>query len=386
MVNLLGGVLLGLVGFLGVALAGKYTGAFDLFAMLWKFVQTLIDFFMQNIPKPMKVLLFISVFLLMGGVLYSWSFGLPYVCDNNDNVWKGETIIDGAKVKLFELFATDSISSDGGNYSFKTDIYEISSSGSPLWIDDMWRATSGTILRVMTDLDDTGGVKDSGIIDKKVKLYFCRNDGDNVGGHGCVLRAKGVEGACFNEEDVVGDIVYEYVSPKIPTDKGTFILKLDQHSGWLLRPGSPELTQCVDESPEYEELYGAPTPVSIRYFGYSARQFSSGGVNESDVEASTEYTIFLYNVVFNEYLNFDENSDIPVGAYALQSDVKRDRFTLESEEGKGSANGDLMWHECVDGDLHLVVAGLDVFDRTTVLMLFFIGVLFSAWTFIKRVQ
>ncbi len=367
MVSWLGGAILGLAGFIGIAVLAKYTGLFDLFGMLWSFVRVLIDFFVHNIPKPIKIILFLLVFVLMGSFIYSWSFGLQYVCDTNDNVFKGETIFDGAKVKLFEMFATESVSEGGTNYSFK--VVMETDDGHPAYLNAHEVSEEGKILTVLVDKDDGGDIDSNRILEKNVKLYFCRNEEND----GCELRVK--DGSrCEDGEDVVGNIEYKYEEPNIPSEKGTFTLTLNDH--WRIFTG-PELETC-QPSEEHEEVYGSPYDLNVEYYGWKANAFTTAG--EYNRNETSKYVVKVYNSVFKQFLNYEEGGEnLPADSYLAQQNVKVQQFSKVERTGD-----ELMWNECKNGDLHLIVAGIDMFDKNMVFMMFLVGILLMVYFKVKH--
>jgi len=87
MVNWLGIVLgLGaaLAVFIGLAAVSKYTGVdsylIHMFSEVMDIIKRVFQFLVDHLPKPIKLVLFVLLFVLLGGTLYNLTLGATYVC------------------------------------------------------------------------------------------------------------------------------------------------------------------------------------------------------------------------------------------------------------------------------------------------------------------
>lgn len=101
--SIIGLVLLGVVAkYLGVS--EIITAMSTLFSFIWEFVKIPVKFVLDHAPKPMKIVLFLVFFGLVGNVLFNATLGTTYVCNPASNtVWKADDVFSGVTLHIMPM-------------------------------------------------------------------------------------------------------------------------------------------------------------------------------------------------------------------------------------------------------------------------------------------
>jgi len=99
----------GLVGLVAFSFFAKWAGVYDLvltissvFQTMWHVIRIPLEFVINHLPKPFKVFLVLVLFSVVGGLIYTLTLGMTYVCDPNSAMSDGGVVY---KTGMFEGFA-----------------------------------------------------------------------------------------------------------------------------------------------------------------------------------------------------------------------------------------------------------------------------------------
>lgn len=101
-------VILGIAATLvGFTILAKYTGVLDVVLSIVQHIfnafRQVLQFVVDHLPKPLKMLLFIALFAAFGMVIYNYSIGATYLCaDPGQNVVYQTTWFQGVTFKMFK--------------------------------------------------------------------------------------------------------------------------------------------------------------------------------------------------------------------------------------------------------------------------------------------
>lgn len=92
----------GTIGTIGLIslIPGASNWITSIFTNLFNAMRQLVQFIMDHSPKPIKLVLFIGLFALVGGITYNWTVGAQYVCSPGDNTVIQVGYFEGLAYKL----------------------------------------------------------------------------------------------------------------------------------------------------------------------------------------------------------------------------------------------------------------------------------------------